>query len=73
MSHYSRAKHSVAAMECALISNGVPSSNIASHPYANLILATSSTAAPSAYAPSDTDPYDSGYEGDDKWEPDPTS
>ena len=43
------------------------------HPHANLIPATSSTAAPSAYAPSDTDPYCSGYEGDDELEPDSIS
>ena len=53
----------------ALILSGLLSSNIVPHPHADLILATSSTAAPSAYAPSDADPYDSGYEGDDEWEP----
>ena len=55
----------------ALIRNGVLSSNMAPHPPADLILANSSTAAPSAYAASNTDPYDSGYEGDDEREPNP--
>ena len=58
---------------CASIRNGVLSSNIIPQVYANLILATSSTAAPSAYATSDADPYDSGYEGDDEWESDSSS
>ena len=55
---------------CALIRNGVLSSKTVTHAHADLILATSNTAAPGALASSDTDPYDSGYEGDDEREPD---
>ena len=57
----------------ALIRNGVSSSSMALYSPTNLILATGITAAPSAYAASDTDPYDSGYEGDDEREADSVS